>query len=472
MTAAADASFLLPVAVHSADAVGGDSSLARALEVSGIAVRRRSSAPPAQLAVGIGAAAAEARRHGYPLLLLEGSPGRRLERTGYAVERFLSLPGVDLPSLLLPLRRGEIAAYALANWTFPRTTARRMRSRAAQGLLRRGILPALLPTVAVAARTPRPPFLLAAAADVGIPPDAGYFVRSGGLDELSRSTFFVFERGARRPTWLLKFSRVRDYRQPFDRDERGLRLVAAAPPSVARHAPRLLGRVAVDGFHASVETAAVGKPLGDRLRAPGGAAAKRSLVDAVAAWIVELGASTRRDDGLEAERACLAGLGSGASDLLARLPTVPTVLQHNDLGCWNVIAHERSFVAVDWESAHAGGLPLWDLWYFLVDALASLDGVPTERRRAHLAALFRGDLPSSQILFHWTRIAVESLAIPPAAVGILATLCWLHHARSHERRAADLAQHAPGSRTLDAFPLPREWFTDSSLGPDWRAWQG
>ena len=115
---------------------------------------------------------------------------------------------------------------------------------------------------------------------------------------------------------------------------------------------------------------------------------------------------------------------------------------------------------------------MWDLWYFLVDALASLDGVPAERREAHLAALFRGDLPSSQILFHWTRIAVESLAIPPAAVGILATLCWLHHARSHERRVADLARHAPGARTVDAFPLPRAWFTDARLGPDWSAWQG
>ena len=40
---------------------------------------------------------------------------------------------------------------------------------------------------------------------------------------------------------------------------------------------------------------------------------------------------------------------------------------------------DSHFTAIDWESANPAGLPLWDLWYFLADALPRLhqsDGEP------------------------------------------------------------------------------------------------
>ena len=34
----------------------------------------------------------------------------------------------------------------------------------------------------------------------------------------------------------------------------------------------------------------------------------------------------------------------------------------------------RAFMAIDWESARPAGMPLWDLCYFLADALPRLEG--------------------------------------------------------------------------------------------------
>jgi hypothetical protein len=402
-------------------------------------------------------------------LVLDGIPdGRALAAGGYAVARYLSLPSVAEPKLLVPIARGAVAPYALANWTFPRTRLRRARNRAARALLAHGVRPPLAPTVTVAARRPGPPYLIGAARALGVPDGVGFFVRSGGLDELSRSTFFLFERGAATPAWLLKFARVPGYAEPFARDERGLGLVAAAPASVGRHAPRLLGRFEVDGLHASVETAAIGKPLADQLRARAGRAERLALVDAVAEWIVELGRATRRDDRFEQVRADLQTLDP---ELAASLPVVPTVLQHNDLGCWNVIGDADSFVAVDWESAREAGLPLWDLWYFLLDALAAVDAVTREQREAHFAALFRGELESSSVLFAWTRRAVDALEIPVDAVGRIATLCWLHHAGSHVAREQARRRHGAPTTPPNPFPFAAPWLADPGLGPTWSSWR-
>lgn len=403
------------------------------------------------------------------LLLLDGVRGRAaLVRRGYAVESYLALPNVAHPSLLLPLAHGRVAAYALANWTFPRTHLRRARNRAARALLVRGLRPPFAPAVTIAARRPGPPYLVQAAAQLGVPADVGFFVRSGGLDELSRSTFFLFEHGAALPAWLLKFARVSDYSEPFERDERGLGLIAATPNAVRRHAPRFLGRFDVDGLHASVETAALGKPLADQLRLATDRSRRLALVDAVAGWIVELGRVTRREDRFEGVRERLRAL---EPELSVSLPVVPTVLQHNDLGCWNVIGDADSFVAVDWESACEDGLPLWDLWYFLLDALAALDHVTRDRRAAHFISLFRGELESSGVLFGWTRRAVDALGIPEDAVGRIATLCWLHHGRSHVARERARRRHATRSAGPNAFPYALAWLADSELGPGWSRWR-
>jgi hypothetical protein len=158
------------------------------------------------------------------------------------------------------------------------------------------------------------------------------------------------------------------------------------------------------------------------------------------------------------------------------------VLQHNDLGTWNIVvdpATPASFTALDWESARPVGLPLWDLWYFLQDALGVLDGFAglsdhdLVRREAHALRLFRGELSTSEVLFEWTRRAVAACGIPDGAVGSLATLCFVHHGLSHATRAEAVRRHTPEAAALDMLwpRLAKGWLEDPALGVGWTGWR-
>jgi len=134
---------------------------------------------------------------------------------------------------------------------------------------------------------------------------------------------------------------------------------------------------------------------------------------------------------------------------------------------------------LDWESARHNGMPLWDLWYFLHLALAELDGVSgigeadLRAREHHAVALFRGELPSSEVLFRWTRRGVEACRVPPEAVGSIATLSFLHHGLSQAAREEAVLEHAQGGTALEMLPprLARHWLTDPALGPGWDRWR-
>jgi hypothetical protein len=159
------------------------------------------------------------------------------------------------------------------------------------------------------------------------------------------------------------------------------------------------------------------------------------------------------------------------------------VLQHNDLGTWNIVVEPpfagARFTALDWESARRVGMPLWDLWYFLQHALAQLDGVSglTERglteHELHAVRLFRGELPTSSTLFEWTRRVVSACGIPDRAVGPLATLCFLHHGLSQSTREGAVRHHGAGDRTIDTIAprVARRWLSEEGLGPGWDPWR-
>jgi Ser/Thr protein kinase RdoA (MazF antagonist) len=274
---------------------------------------------------------------------------------------------------------------------------------------------------------------------------------------------------------------VAGWSDPFERDEEAYRFIAAAGDTAARHAPRPVGRTSLDGLEMSVETAAVGPRLIAYLHSSAPRRSKEGAVDRIASWLVELGRDTAAPGpALEPE---LERLERGVvprwpvpGDLVRELGPVPAVLQHNDLGTWNVVVGGDDFTVLDWEDARRHGLPLWDLWYLLMDATAHLDGAGTlHEREEHFVRLFRGELPASARLFHWTRTAVREQGVPEESVGRLATLCWMQHGLSSEARSASVKVFDPGTEPVFWLGLlerlARRWLEHPELGPHWDRWR-
>jgi hypothetical protein len=480
-----DPRFLLPHPVARAVVLGGLDDWRAGLVSAGIDVAEvASEREPPDVVVTPAPLAAEARSTGARSIIVEGARERPLRREPYRTSRVLLRPTRQRPTLALPLDQPAPASYALERWSIVDRRWKAARMRAARVLVSRGLFPAWgSPIVTVATRDAGPPALVAAAAQVGIPSDVGWFLTLGQGDALSRNAFQLFQPASHRPEWILKFARVAGYSERFDNDERGLGLARAAGGVVAARAPRLVGRFDVGGLHASVETAAPGWRLRDLLRTPGDRAAKLRLVERIGDWILELGRLTQTTpEGAAAERERLrrdvvpSSSELGVSpDLVDAVPPLPAVIQHNDLGTWNVVADGDDFVVVDWENVREGALPLWDFLYFLADALVLLDGSGgPEQLPARIARLFAGEAPSSALLFAWIRRAVDAAAVPPDAVGALATLCWLSHSHSFGAHNADLAAFTPREppRTHGLEGIARAWMAHPRLGPSWSAWRG
>jgi hypothetical protein len=442
------------------------------------------AARPVDLAVAPASLVQAAVATGAGGVILEGRGGSRsLQRAGLVVERVLTRPELDRPNVLVPLDRPRVASFALTHWVSADTGRRRLRNRAAGALVQRGLMPETGPVTAVGSRAAGLPFVLrAAVAESTLPWASDSFLTLGQGDALSRNVFHVFAASGAEPGWVVKFSRLPGYEAPFVRDELGLELAREAGGAAARHAPRFLGRFQVDGLQASVETAAPGGRLRSLLQGRLSERKKLERVNEVARWIVDIGRSTAGPpDSLQPERLRLErevlpewpALGA-RTDLVSGLPALPGVLQHNDVGTWNVLVDGAGFTVVDWESARRWGFPLWDLVYFLTDALGALSGAATPAEEDdHARRLFRGDASTSPVLFGWIRRAVEALQLPGDAVGPVITLGWLHHGVSHLARGAALDREAPGHQA--ALPAAERigpiWLSDPALGPTWEAWR-
>ena len=474
-----DSRFCLPRPPRTAVVFDGLDGWRTGLAEAGVEIL--AAGEPADLIVARADSAESAVAAGASMVIVEGrGGGRRLERAGLVSRRFLVRPEADRPEFLLPLQAPKVADYAVRMWSAGFTRSKAMRNRLASWLVRGRLMPEVGPVVAVGSRSPGSPYVVQAAQRLGVPADAQWLMACGQADVLSRNVFHLFQKGAAVPSWVLKFARVAGYDDPFVQDERGLR-VAQEVAVAARRAPTMLGRFQVDGLEASLETAAAGAKLRDALLAPGPEVDKIRLIDTVAAWLVELASASAADsEALAPELRRLlhevipAWRASDVSDgLVHDLPPVAAVLQHNDLGSWNIVVGDGEFTAVDWEAARRFGLPLWDLLYFLTDALATLDRVagPAEQDE-HTRLVLRGESIRSAFFFDWLRRMVDVLGIPGPAVGPIATLAWLHHglspgarATAAERFGSTTALPAPASR-IAAF-----WLDDPRLGLAWPAWR-
>jgi hypothetical protein len=478
-----DPRFVLPHRVSRAVVLDGLQEWETGLASAGIDVSGTRAEPP-DLAVAPARLAAEARATGARSIILEGSRERALNGADYRPSRVLLRPKRDRPTLALPLEQPAAVSYALAHWSVVDRRWKRARVRAARELVRRGLFPSWAsPLVTVGTRGSGPPRLVGAAAELGVPADAGWFLTFGQGDSLSRNAFQLFRPGRQEPEWVLKFARVAGYSERFDNDERGLRLARDAGGAVAEHAPRLVGRFDVDGLHASLETFAAGRRLRDVLITPGDRASKLKLIERIAGWILELGRrtqSTAAAMGPERERLRRevvprwAHLGAEA-ELVERLPQLAAVAQHNDLGAWNVVAQDDDFVVLDWENVRPDSLPLWDLLYFLGNALVLLDGpYAPEELPPRMARLFAGETPTSPLLFSWVRQGAEAAEVPLDAVPAVATLCWLSHSLSAGEHNLDIASFTPRDppRMHGLEGVAEAWMQHPALGPRWSVWRG
>jgi hypothetical protein len=470
-----DARFLLPANPGRAMVLGELDGWREGLALAGVEL----SSDSPDLVVAPAHAAREAVSLEAPMVLVEGGAGvRPLRNAGLTVDRYLPRPRVSRPIVVMPLDDARATRYATTHWTAPRPRWRRLRNSAAGRIVTSRLFPNVDGVTAVAVRKRAAPAFVAAVAEHGYAATS-WLLTPGRGDELSRNVFHLFDAQAATPTWVLKFARVPGYRDPFDRDEIALSLAHDAGPGVSAHAPRLLVRFDLDGLEASLETAATGERL-TRLLARLPRALGLRHVDRIASWLVEVAELTAAPaEALESERARLRTavvpvwqeLGV-RQKLVDDLPDVGAVLQHNDAGPWNIVADEASFTLVDWESARRHGLPLWDLVYFLTEALAGVDRVEEQDRLEHARRLFRGEGTGSPVLFGWIRRAVHASAIPAEAVGPIVTLCWLHHGLSHRLRHNKLEALGAGSpRFVPAIErMPEVWLADPELGTSWSRW--
>lgn len=467
---AADARFLLPAPVATAAVVGSLPQWSEALAASGIEVLAAygPTGAPVDLVVAPAARLVDAVPAGAMLVVEGRASGRELRRQGVIPTRVLHRRGPAGPRLLVPTGRRRVASYALTRWSAPPSRFVRWRNAVVARLVSAGTLPGRS-VLTVASPSGGEPFLVAAARSLGVVADGGWFVSLGSGDDLQRFAFHLFRAGEDAPAWVLKAARVPGYDAPFLADEHGLSL-AARHLAGRRHAPAFLGHLVAGGVHATVETAALGGTVHAELAGSAPLSRKLALVDSVAAWLMELATQSADDGAAEGERRrlreeVLPRWGVSPS-LVDRTVGLPVVLQHNDLGPWNVTVGPP-FCAFDWESARSG-LPLWDLVYFLGYALLLIDGNDEEQ---DLLALFRGTHPHSDVLFGWVRRHVDAFGLPAAAVGPTVAMSWMHHGLSHGRRASALRD--AGGAPTDAGPLDsfvRRWLADPLLGPTWAAW--
>jgi hypothetical protein len=124
-----------------------------------------------------------------------------------------------------------------------------------------------------------------------------------------------------------------------------------------------------------------------------------------------------------------------ADDILAlarrveRRPLV-VVATHNDLTMANVLLDGRRLSILDWEEAQPTGLPLTDLWYALVDALARA------QRVTHAEAMLAYNRRAPCRVLDAAEKHAAALGVNDDQTKLAFHATWLHHAANEVRRGS------------------------------------
>lgn len=438
--------------------------------------------PPPDVAVAGAEGVEAALASGAEAVVVDGPRGARsvLRAHGLATTRLLALPVTGTPALFVNVEQRRAAGYGVEHGIVHPERWRTLRNRVAGLALGAGLVPPVRALVTLATRTPEAPAFLSAARELGVDPGSSWLMLVSAGSIVRRNALLVFPPGSRAPEHVLKFARVPGMTDAFDRDERAAALVSSGGKTLAARAPAYLGRLEVDGYSASVESAAVGTKLAILLRRPGSSEGKLAQVEPIAQWLIDVSLETAEPpEALELQRRRLTDdvvpfwMREGAQpELVDQLPAVPAVFQHFDVAEENIVVGRRGFTVLDWEWAQPRSLPLSDLVYFAVHVLRIVDGALAEEERdRHFADLAAGRAPSSPVFFRWVREAVDALGLPREAVGPLVTLSWLERGKlsREERHRAERVGGASLGKPF-AERAAEIWLADPALGPHWEAW--
>jgi hypothetical protein len=244
-----------------------------------------------------------------------------------------------------------------------------------------------------------------------------------------------------RPAVVGKVGLGRDT-QAGARELAALTLLGPAAAACGVTVPTALGAATVGGRPAAILSAVPGAPVATR---PGGA---RPAAAAVADW---LGAFTQRTLVDEPASALLVEqvldpLAVLAPELdpayaasvraaveRARESRRPLAAAHGDLTLWNVLRGPDGLGVVDWEQASERSLPLLDLPYLLVDAIAVEQG---SSRAAAFAACFGPGGGAAGWAAAITERVRALLGLPAESLELAGHACWLRHAADERRRGS------------------------------------
>lgn len=104
----------------------------------------------------------------------------------------------------------------------------------------------------------------------------------------------------------------------------------------------------------------------------------------------------------------------------------PRVAAHNDLTMYNVLLADGGIGVIDWEGSSSDALPLMDMEYMIVDAVAAVNRY--RDRPGAWASCFSDEGPAAKSMTRWRRQSIYRLRLSSDLVEICHHACWLHHA--------------------------------------------
>ncbi len=396
---------------------------------------------PEGLGVDLRAATARLTPDGFVYVLVQPRRRRRARRllreSGLRVtDRLIHVPQLTAARYLVPLEEGA-GTYAFSTLVAPWPRRRLLVSSLIRFRLGRMVLARALAPVALVARGPRgrPLYEWLAPDDATEPPRVITVRRGRGSDD--RVTLLVFRRGSREPAQVVKLGVDGDAgRNALARLGSAARNAGADVPSFTAPPRRAPGPSVAE------------TPIAGRTAAAALARRPRMLPDVLerlADWLERWNLETRiRVDApaplLEEQvllplRAVAPVVGRDYVDRLARKTEALTgagsrlckVAAHNDLTMFNVLLGRGGRLGiVDWEAARGDCLPLTDLPYAAVDAVAAT--AHYRDRVAAFEAVYGGRGDHHERIRVLTQRVASGLELTPDVVDLAFHACWLQHA--------------------------------------------